>query len=288
MKKPTLSFEFFPPRSEAQTRRFWRTFGCLETLSPSFFSVTYGALGSGSQASVDTVTQLQKDSSFPVAAHLTCAGQTRAQLTTQLEEFRSMGVKHIVALRGDAIPSDDESKNKSKYYHLRFASELVELINEVGGFDVSVAAYPEVHPEALSAEKDMQVLKRKLDAGASRALTQFFFEPEVFLRWRDMAVKFGIDKPLIPGILPIHDINKVVDFSGRCGATVPPALIELFNRAQSNEAKHARAIDHCVDLCKTLQHEGVEEFHLYTLNQSELAFEVSKELLGVSHSNVAA
>lgn len=284
MKKPTLSFEFFPPRSEAQSRRFWRTFGCLETLSPSFFSVTYGALGSGSQASIDTVAQLQKDSSFPVAAHLTCAGQTRAQLIAQLEDFREKGVKHIVALRGDAIPEE----NKSKFYHLRFANELVELINEVGGFDVSVAAYPEVHPEAFSAEKDMEVLKRKLDAGASRALTQFFFEPEVFLRWRDMAVKYGIEKPLIPGILPIHDIDKVIDFSARCGATVPPALIELFKSAQSNDAKHARAIDHCVDLCKTLQHEGVDEFHLYTLNQSDLAYEVSKELLGLSHSNVAA
>lgn len=284
MNKPVMSFEFFPPRNEAQSRRFWRTLGCLETLSPSFFSVTYGALGSGSQASVDTVRQLQKDSLSPVAAHLTCAGQTRADLQKQLAEFKQMGIKRIVALRGDAA----ENVVDNKYYHLKYGSELVELIAETGGFDVSVAAYPEVHPEAPSAEHDMNVLKHKLDAGASRALTQFFFEPEVFLRWRDAAVKSGIDKPLIPGILPVHDINKVIDFSKRCGASVPTSLIELFNSATSTESRHQRAIEHCVDLCQTLQHEGVHDFHLYTLNQSSLSYDVSCELLGVPNSMIAA
>ena len=284
MSKPALSFEFFPPRTPTQSRRFWRTLGCLETLSPDFFSVTYGALGSASQASIDTVQQLRKDSTYPIAAHLTCAGQTKAELLQQLADYKSMGIQHIVALRGD-MP---ESVPRSKFYHLRYATELVQLINDVGGFDVSVAAYPEVHPEASSAETDMQVLKHKLDAGASRALTQFFFEPEVFLRWRDSAVKFGIDKPLIPGILPIHDIDKVAEFSKRCGASVPPSLAKRFAAAQSATSKHARAIEHCVDLCKTLQSEGVEEFHLYTLNQSDLSYEVSKELLGLSRSTVAA
>jgi len=284
MSKPTLSFEFFPPRNEAQSRRFWRTFGCLETLSPAFFSVTYGALGSASEASVETVRQLQKDSAFDVAAHLTCAGQTRAELQKQLSEFSAMGVNHIVALRGD----QSDSTSQSKYYHLRYGNELVELISEVGGFDISVAAYPEVHPEAGSAEQDMQVLKTKFDCGASRALTQFFFEPEVFLRWRDAAVKSGIDKPLIPGILPVHDIQKVINFSERCGATVPPELVRQFNAATSDKQRHQLAIEHCVDLCKTLQKEGVDQFHLYTLNQSELAYEVSCELLGVSSKSAAA
>lgn len=286
MKNPSLSFEFFPPRTEAQSRRFWRTLGCLETLSPSFFSVTYGALGSASQASLDTVAQLQKDSEQPVAAHLTCAGQTRAELLEVLVTLKNMNVNHIVALRGDL--SENSNDSTGKYYKLRFAIELVELISEVGGFDVSVAAYPEVHPEAASAEIDMQVLKAKLDAGASRALTQFFFEPEVFLRWRDSAVKHGIDKPLIPGILPVHDIKKVQDFSRRCGATVPPALVELFSRSVSQADQQRRAIDHCVDLCRTLQAEGVNNFHLYTLNQSDLSYEVSKVLLGVTEKSAAA
>jgi len=230
------------------------------------------------------VAQLCKDSVPPVAAHLTCAGQTRSQLLDTLAQFKSMGVKHIVALRGDNTSEGSDNK----FYHLRFASELVELISDSGDFDISVAAYPEVHPEADSAQSDMEVLKHKLDAGASRALTQFFFEPEVFLRWRDSAVKFGIDAQLVPGILPIHSINKVIDFSGRCGATVPEALIERFKSATSEQAARSMAIEHCVDLCQSLQHEGVENFHLYTLNQSDLSYEVAKELLGVKVGSVAA
>jgi len=284
MKKPTLSFEFFPPRTEGQSARFWRTLGCLETMSPDWFSVTYGALGSASEASVNIVGAVQKASDVPVAAHLTCAGQNRAQLLDKLAEFKTMGVKRIVALRGDQTDAD----TSSKYYNLRYANELVELIAETGDFDVSVAAYPEVHPEAESAKSDMQALKTKLDAGASRALTQFFFEPEIFLRWRDSAVKFGIDKPLVPGILPIHDIDKVLSFSSRCGATVPPALVERFRKAKTDDEKYALSLDHSVDLCKTLQTEGVDAFHLYTLNQSNLSFDVSKELLSVEKSTAAA
>ena len=284
MNKPTLSFEFFPPRTDGQSARFWRTLGCLETLSPSWFSVTYGALGSASEASVNIVGAVQKASDVPVAAHLTCAGQNRAQLMDKLAEFKAMGVNRIVALRGDKTDAEENSK----FYNLRYANELVELIAETGDFDVSVAAYPEVHPEAESAESDMMVLKAKLDAGASRALTQFFFEPEIFLRWRDAAVKFGIDKPLVPGILPIHDIDKVLNFSSRCGATVPPALVEQFRNAKTDEDKHALSLEHSVDLCKALQNEGVDAFHLYTLNQSTLSFEVSKELLDVESSVAAA
>lgn len=284
MSKTTLSFEFFPPRTEGQSARFWRTLGCLETMAPEWFSVTYGALGSASEASVNIVGALQKASDVPVAAHLTCAGQNRAQLLEKLAQFKAMGVKRIVALRGDQTDANAESK----YHNLRHANELVELIAETGGFDTSVAAYPEVHPEAESANSDMQALKDKLDAGASRALTQFFFEPEVFLRWRDSAVKFGIDKPLIPGILPIHDIDKVLNFSSRCGATVPPALVERFRKAKTDEQRHALSLEHSVDLCKTLQDEGVNAFHLYTLNQSDLSFEVSKELLKVERGVAAA
>ncbi len=284
MPTPTLSFEFFPPRTDAQTRRFWRTLGCLETLQPDWFSITYGALGSASQASIDTVAQLGKDSSVPVAAHLTCAGQRRADLIDVLQSFKSQGICRIVALRGDKA----EQNTSEKFYHLRFASELIELIVEVGGFDISVAAYPEVHPEAESAETDMALLKHKLDLGASRALTQFFFEPEVYLRWRDGAVRTGIDKPLVPGILPIHDINKIVDFSRRCGATVPQFLIERFQKCGSKAMSRELAIEHTVDMCQVLQREGVDAFHLYTLNQSDLSYEVAKELVGAHKKRAAA
>jgi len=284
MTKPNLSFEFFPPRSESQSRRFWHTLGCLETLSPSFLSVTYGALGSASQASLDTVQQLKKESSIDIAAHLTCAGQNRAELVRQLKQLKSNGVSHIVALRGDQAAE----QQSSKYYHLRYANELVELITEVGGFDVSVAAYPEIHPEAQSLEHDLAVLKQKFELGASRALTQFFFEPEVFLRWRDAAVKAGIDKPLVPGILPIHDIERVVNFSQRCGANVPVALVERFKRATTPEQKQALGMEQCLGLCKALQQEGVDDFHFYTLNQSDLSYEVTSELVGEQRSVVAA
>jgi len=284
MDKPTLSYEFFPPRNEAQSRRFWRTLGCLETLNPSFVSVTFGALGSASQASVDTVEQIRKDGKLPVAAHLTCSGQTRVALMKQLDEFKAMGVDRIVALRGD---KPAETTN-DKFYHLRYATELIELIQEVGGFDISVAAYPEVPPEASSPEDDMEVLKLKMELGGARALTQFFFEPETFLRWRDDAVSFGIDKPLIPGILPVHDIKKVIDFSSRCGATVPASLVERFANEASASGKHQLAIEHCVDLCTTLQREGVDDFHMYTLNQSNLAYEVSQALLGEAKEIAAA
>jgi len=284
MTTPSLSFEFFPPRSEAQSQRFWRTLGCLETLKPDWYSVTYGALGSASQASMDTITQLCKDSELPIAAHLTCAGQTRADLMATLEQFKAVGVNHIVALRGD----NAQTHENDKFYRFKFANELVELIDEIGGFDISVAAYPEVHPEAGSAELDMQVLKQKLDLGASRALTQFFFEADVFLRWRDAAVKSGIDKPLIPGILPIHDIQKVIDFSARCGASVPTNLIEQFSARTDAQTVRELSIEHCVNLCKQLQKEGVDAFHLYTLNQSDLSYEVAKELIGHTATGVAA
>jgi len=277
MTSPTISFEFFPPRTDVQARRFWRTLGCLETLSPSWVSVTYGALGSASQASLDVVGALGKDTSVPVAAHLTCGGQTAEELNKVLDELEGLGIKRIVALRGDSAAEAEQSQSGPVLQH---ASELVELLAARPHIDVSVAAYPEVHPEADNAESDLYWLKTKLDAGASRALTQFFFEADVFLRWRDRAARYGIDKPLVPGILPIHDIEKVVDFSGRCGAHVPASIVKRFNAATDPQSRRSLAIEQCVELCRQLRKEGVNDFHLYTLNQSDLAYAVSRELCG--------
>ncbi len=283
MSTPSLSFEFFPPRTDAQSQRFWRTLGCLETVSPSWVSVTYGALGSAAQASLDTIKALQKDNAIPVAAHLTCSGQTVESVQQTLDYFVDLGINHIVALRGDKPARSDAARGDFTY-----AEELVNLISQTGRFDISVAAYPEVHPEARSLEHDLIALKAKFDAGAMRALTQFFFEPDVFLRWRDSAVSMGIDQPIVPGILPIHNIDKVIDFSARCGATVPPDLIARFQTATTADSQHALAIEQCVELCSTLKAEGVDDFHIYTLNQSTLAYSVSKALLGGEAHSVAA
>jgi methylenetetrahydrofolate reductase (NADPH) len=283
MSKPAITFEFFPPRTQVQSQRFWRTLGWMETLKPEWMSLTYGALGSGSQASLDIVDAMQQESTTPIAAHLTCNGRSREELLNELDKFSAMGVKHIVALRGDHMPDADMPKDA-----LRYASDLVELIAQRGGFEISVAGYPETHPEAQSEDDDLRALKLKLDLGASRALTQFFFEPGVFLRWRDKAVAMGIDKLLVPGILPVHDIDKVLKFAGSCGANVPADLVERFRTATTEKQKRELSVQHCLELCNSLQREGVNDFHFYTLNQSDLSYTVSRKLLEQSAQVVAA
>lgn len=272
-----FSYEFFPPRKPEQQRRFWRTVGCLETLQPTFFSVTYGALGSASEASMEIVKDLLAESNTPVAAHLTCAGFSKSAMRSHLDRLSNLGVKHIVALRGDLIDGQTEQSDE-----LPYAEDLVNLITKhPGDFDISVAAYPETHPEAQSEDADLDNLKRKLDAGASRALTQFFYDTESFLRFRDKASTAGITQPIVPGILPIHDIEKVISFSARCGAVVPDDVAALFREhANDAAASHQYAVAHCVNLCEQLQAEGVEDFHFYTLNQSNLAHEVTRVMLG--------
>lgn len=278
-----FSYEFFPPRQPEQQRRFWRTVGCLETLRPEFFSVTYGALGSAGEASVDIVKDLLAESQIPIAAHLTCVGMSKTELQNHIERLATLGVKHIVALRGDHIEGQLEHQRDG----LRYAEDLVKLINQQGGFDVSVAAYPEIHPDAVNAQADMDNLKRKLDAGASRALTQFFYDTENFLRFRDKAVAAGIEQPIIPGMLPIHNIDKVITFSSRCGTVVPDDVAELFHKHATDPlASHQYAIAHCVDMCETLVSEGIQDFHFYTLNQSNLSHEVTRVLRGEIESPV--
>ena len=281
---PRLSFEFFPPRSEAQSRRFWRTLGTLEPLAPSYVSLTWGALGSDSQASLDTLALLETDTALDIAAHLSCIGQNAEEVRATLDRLEGLGIGRIVALRGD-VP-DGRTIAPDAFRH---ASELVALIAaERPHLDVSVAAYPEKHPEASDAEEDLRWLRHKLDQGAARAITQFFFEPEVYLRWRDRAHALGIDKPLVPGILPVHDIGKVQGFAEKCGASVPRTLIERFEGERDEEARKALAVEQCVELCRTLGREGVEEFHLYTLNQSALSHAVARELLGTEGRRDAA
>ncbi|MFZ1343527.1 methylenetetrahydrofolate reductase [Thiothrix eikelboomii] len=270
MTSPILSFEFFPPKTPRMERTLWRNIGQLEMLKPAFFSVTYGALGSERDHSLDTVFNMQRECQVPVAAHLTAAGHTRESLLALATRFKEQGVQRIVALRGDADLTEGG---------LSEVADMVQALHTIADFDISVAAYPETHPKAANLAADIQQLKRKLDAGAKRALTQYFFEPEMFLRFRDAAVKAGIQQSLVPGILPVHDFDKVISFSARCGATVPNRFHSIFEGtvAGSQEQKKL-GIELAVDLCEKLMAEGVNQLHFYTLNIPSLTFEVAHQL----------
>ena len=267
-----FSYEFFPPRTSAMTRRLWRAVGQLERLNPEFFSMTYGALGSDQQISIDSAIALHEESPVPVAAHLTCAGATREETDSVARKLHAAGFNRIVALRGD---SANQASPGNVY---NGAAELVEGLRRIADFDISVAAYPEVHPQASSAATDLQYLKRKLDAGANRAITQFFFDADSFLRFRDRAARIGIDKPVIPGILPIHDFDKVSSFSQRCGASLPSFYQELFDRANDQQGQYRLSVDLAVKLCERLAREGVKQIHLYTLNQTDMCLDISLAL----------
>ena len=268
-----LSFEFFPPRSQAMQRRLWRAMGQLERLDPLFYSMTYGALGSAQQVSVDTVLAMHHESPVPVAAHLTAADATRETVEAAATRFYDAGIRAIVTLRGD------ETQTESRYAFPSAAELVAALHDRWLDVDLNVAAYPEVHPDATSADSCLSHLQRKLDAGATRAITQYFFDADTFLRFRDRAAAKGINKPLVPGILPVHDPDKVKAFSARCGATFPDWLAERFERAGTDAStRYKLAVETALALCEQLRAEGVEHFHFYTLNQTDLCLDISLAL----------
>jgi methylenetetrahydrofolate reductase (NADPH) len=270
-----FSYEFFPPRSEKMERRLWRSVGQLERLEPKFFSMTYGAQGSAQQVSVDFAIAIHQESPVPVAAHLTCVDASASQIEAVAQQFYDSGIRRIVALRGDAA----DNGTAQPAYGYASAVELVETLRNLGDIDISVAAYPEVHPQASSAMADLQHLKRKLDAGANRAITQYFFDPDCYLRFRDQAQRLGIDKPIVPGILPVHNLDKVRCFSQRCGASVPAYFEAKFALVENNPAAQYRlSLDLAVELCERLNREGVDYFHLYTLNQTDMCLDISLAL----------
>lgn len=255
-------------------RRLWRAMGQLERLEPAFFSMTYGALGSAQQVSVDTAISMHQESPVPVAAHLTCAGASAADVMGVVRVFHDAGIRRIVALRGDCRDDDSQSTDDS----FASAAELVEAISNDFDFDISVAAYPEVHPRAASAAADLRHLKRKLDAGAQRAITQYFFDTDCFLRFRDRAAAIGISQPIVPGILPIRDYQKVAELSARCGASVPAGLEARYARASTPEAVYQLSLELALAQCEALIAEGVDHLHLYTLNQTDMCFDISLAL----------
>ena len=274
--KPSIdfSYEFFPPRSEQMQRRLWRAVGQLERLGPLFFSMTYGALGSAQAVSVESAISMHRDSPVAVAAHLTCSNASRRQVRAVARQFYAAGIRRFVALRGDVVAQ--ETAASTGYPSV---VELITDLRALGDVDISVAAYPETHPLARNAMTDLEALREKLDAGAQRAITQYFFDADCFLRFRDRARRGGIDKPIIPGILPIHDLDKVRVFSERCGARIPDRYAALFAKAGNQpETRYRLALDLAVDLCERLNREGVDCFHLYTLNQTDMCLDISLAL----------
>lgn len=274
----SVSFEFFPPNDEAGRRQLRETVQRLGPIAPHFVSMTYGAGGSAQERSVSAVRRLVSESALPVAAHLTCVGACTADVDKVASDLWEAGIRHIVALRGDSgQPGEAFTPHPQGY---RGAAELVAGLRRIAPFEISVAAYPEVHPDAQSADHDLDNLKRKLDAGAVRALTQFFFSPEAFFRFRDRAAAAGITAPIVPGILPVTNFARTRKFAAACGAQVPQWMEAIFGGLDDHpEARQAIATTVAAEFCRRLYDGGVREFHFYTLNRAELT-EAVCHLLG--------
>lgn len=266
---PRVSFEFFPPHDEAAEERLWTVVTALESLAPAFVSVTYGAGGSTRSRTDRIVRRIHDETGVSPAAHLTCVGATRAETDALAREWWDAGIRQIVALRGD--PPKGETHYTPHPDGYENAAALVAGLRRIAEFDISVAAYPECHPDSLSREADIENLKRKLDNGANRAITQYFFDNTLFLRFRDTAAAAGIDVPIIPGILPVTNFARVVEFSERCGASVPESMAALFAGLDADpETRQLIAASEAVKQCQALRREGVDDFHFYTLNRAAL------------------
>jgi methylenetetrahydrofolate reductase (NADPH) len=272
-----VSFEFFPPNDEAMERTLWASIQRLAPLSPRFVSVTYGADGSTRERTHNVVTRILRETPLTAAPHLTCVGAPRAEILDIARAYWDAGVRHIVALRGDAPTG--QPKYAPHPDGFAYAADLVRGLKSVGDFDISVAAYPEVHPEAPNAEFDLDNLRAKLDAGASRAITQFFFDTDLFLRFRDRCAAAGITAQIVPGILPITRFPQMLRFAQRCGASVPEWLAHRFDGLDDDaETRRMIAASFAIEQVRRLQQHGVHEFHFYTLNRAELTVAICHAL----------
>jgi methylenetetrahydrofolate reductase (NADPH) len=273
---PRISFEFFPPQSLDASFRLWETVQALAPLKPSFVSVTYGAGGTTRRLTHEAVSTIHRNYGLKVAAHLTCVDATKTETLAIAESYAEAGVTEIVALRGDA----PKGAQRFVPHPMGFANsvELVEKLAKSGKFTIRVGAYPEPHPDAAEATADVTWLKRKIDAGAASAITQFFFEADTFFRFRDACVRAGITAPIIPGILPITSWEGAKKFASRCGTRVPPKLDEAFTTALRDGREELLALTHATQLCDKLLQGGVEDLHFYTLNRPQLTREVVRAL----------
>ncbi len=266
MNDPVFSYEFFPPRTQLGERRFWRTLGRLEAQEAAFFSITYGALGSAQTTSVETVEHAAKECDTPIAAHLTFEGSTKEEINAIARCYRDAGVDRIVALRGDAREDAELASKRGECY--KDVPDFISGLLEIHPFDISVACYPDTHPKAASQQADLYALKEKVDAGANRAITQFFFDETEYERFRDRAAAIGINVPIVAGVLPIRDFKNVVTFAERCGTKIPAALVELFSSVADDSDAMATASQHQLDsFVDRLIEKDCKHFHIYTLNQ---------------------
>jgi methylenetetrahydrofolate reductase (NADPH) len=274
-----VSFEFFPPKTERMEQVLWESIKTLEPLRPRFVSVTYGAGGSTRERTHATVERILRETELTPAAHLTCVDASREEVDAVARSYWEAGVRHIVALRGDPPDPCRPFTPHPKGY--ADAAELVAGLRKVAPFDISVACYPEVHPEAASAEADLEHLKRKIDAGADRAITQFFFSAESFFDFRDKVAAAGMDIEIVPGILPVSNVAQARKFAGQCGAAIPAWMDDLFEGLDElPAARQLIAATVAAELCGQLYAGGVRCFHFYTLNRAELAYAIC-HLLGV-------
>ena len=273
-----VSFEFFPPKTEKMEQTLWDSIKTLEPLQPRFVSVTYGAGGSTRERTHATLERILEETSLTPAAHLTCVGATREEVDEVARNYWNAGVRHIVALRGDS--TEPGSKYQPHPGGYRDAVELVRGLKEVAPFDISVAAYPECHPDSSTRQFDLENLKRKVDAGADRAITQFFFSAECFFRFRDDAATAGIEVEIVPGILPVSNVATTRRFAATCGAAIPKWLDDMFEGLDDlPSARTLIAATVAAELCGQLYAGGVRHFHFYTLNRAELSYAIC-HLLG--------
>ena len=264
----------------------WEAIRRLEPLNPRFVSVTYGAGGSTRDRTHTTVTRINRETALTAAAHLTCVDATRDEVDAVAHAYWDAGIRHIVALRGD--PAEEGGRYRPHPGGYEYAVDLVKGLRDVADFEISVAAYPETHPEARSAEADLDNLKRKLDAGATRAITQYFFDVEVYLSFVERAARAGIGVEIVPGILPVTNFQQVVRFSEMCGATVPSWMAALFEGLDDDpQTRKLVAATVAAEQCRLLQSEGVDRFHFYTLNRADLTFAIC-HILGVRPARQAA
>jgi methylenetetrahydrofolate reductase (NADPH) len=275
---PLLSFEFFPPKTEALEEQLWTCIRRLETLRPTFVSVTYGAGGSTQERTHKTVIDLVRKTSLTPAAHLTCVGASRAEIDAVAARYWEGGVRHIVALRGD-LPAEASREPRADGYAT--AVDLVAGLRRIADFEISVSAYPEVHPYASSPEADLDNLKRKLDAGATRAITQYFFDSEIYLRFLDRCLAAGITAPIVPGIMPVTNFGQAARFSASCGTSVPDWMAAMFAGLDDDpETRRMVSVVQAAEQVRLLQANGVDEFHFYTLNRPDLTYAIA-HVLGV-------
>jgi methylenetetrahydrofolate reductase (NADPH) len=272
-----VSFEFFPPADPEMEGTLWKSIERLAPLAPQFASVTYGADGSTRERTHNVVTRIQRETDLTGVPHLTCVGASRGEILDIARRYWDEGIRHLVALRGD--PPQGQATYVPHPDGFAYASDLVAGLKSVADFDISVAAYPEMHPESASAQADLDNLKRKIDAGASRAITQFFYYTDLFLRFRDRCGAAGIQAPIVPGILPITRFPQVLRFAQRCGATLPGWLIQRFDGLDDDpDTRRLIAANVAIEQVQELESEGVREFHFYTLNRAELTYAICHAL----------